>query len=53
MSYPSQTSGWRVGDPTSTSTRSRTVGVAALNQTIRLMGEIDEVIDGHGGCPIK
>jgi predicted helicase len=27
--------------------------VVALNETIRLMGEIDELIDRHGGWPIK
>jgi len=25
--------------------------VVALNETIRLMGEIDQVIDAHGGWP--
>jgi len=25
--------------------------VIALNETIRLMGEIDEVIEAHGGWP--
>ena len=25
--------------------------IAALSETIRLMGEIDGVIDGHGGWP--
>lgn len=25
--------------------------VVALNETIRIMGEIDEVIDEHGGWP--
>ena len=25
--------------------------VVALNETIRIMAEIDEVIEGHGGCP--
>ena len=27
--------------------------VAALNETIRLMAEVDEVIDQHGGWPIR
>lgn len=27
--------------------------VVALGETIRIMGEIDEVIDAHGGWPIK
>ena len=27
--------------------------VVALKETIRLMGEIDELIDAHGGWPIK
>ena len=27
--------------------------VVALNETIRLMAEIDEVIDQHGGWPIQ
>lgn len=27
--------------------------VVALNETIRLMAEIDKVIDRHGGWPIK
>ncbi|MGO8750273.1 MAG: type ISP restriction/modification enzyme [Thermoguttaceae bacterium] len=27
--------------------------VVALNETIRLMGEIDEVIDQQGGWPIQ
>ncbi len=27
--------------------------VVALHETIRLMGEIDAVIDQHGGWPIK
>ena len=27
--------------------------VVALNETIRLMGEIDEAIDQHGGWPIQ
>jgi hypothetical protein len=27
--------------------------VVALKETIRLMGEIDEVIDAHGGWPIQ
>jgi predicted helicase len=26
--------------------------VSALSETIRLMAEVDAVIDGHGGCPI-
>ena len=27
--------------------------IVALQETIRLMGEIDEVIEEHGGCPLK
>jgi hypothetical protein len=27
--------------------------VLALSETIRLMNEIDEVIEAHGGWPIK
>ena len=27
--------------------------VVALNETIRIMGEIDEVIEEHGGWPIE
>ena len=27
--------------------------VVALNETIRIMGEIDEVIEEHGGWPIQ
>ena len=27
--------------------------VMALKETIRLMGEIDEVIEAHGGWPIE
>ena len=27
--------------------------VVALKETIRLMGEIDEVIEAHGGWPIQ
>jgi len=27
--------------------------VVALKETMRLMGEIDEAIDGHGGWPIE
>jgi len=27
--------------------------VVALGETIRLMKQIDEVIEAHGGCPIK
>jgi len=27
--------------------------VVALNETIRVMGEIDAVIEAHGGWPIR
>jgi hypothetical protein len=27
--------------------------VVALNETIRIMAEIDQLIDAHGGWPIK
>jgi len=27
--------------------------VVAINETIRIMKEIDEIIDKHGGWPIK
>jgi len=27
--------------------------VVALNETIRIMGEIDAVIEDHGGWPIR
>ena len=27
--------------------------VVSLNETIRIMKEIDEVIDGHGGWPVR
>ena len=27
--------------------------VVALNETIRIMSEIDAVIEGHGGWPVK
>lgn len=27
--------------------------IAAINETIRLMAEIDDVIDAHGGWPIR
>ena len=35
---------------TSNSTRPLT-GPVAINETIRIMGEIDEVIEEHGGWP--
>ena len=27
--------------------------MALLNKTVRLMGEVDEVIEVHGGWPVK